>query len=166
MACWRSLVRRSAPYRPAPGDGGTPRALADFPRVLPGILTTSDKVPSAVRYRGGAYSEHLRGAGLDGVRHTQDEAAPRCPWYRHHRGGAVGSVALPCVLLEGATSSGTLPLALYLLVLLFSILPAYRVLMVWVYDRTGSLLVAILMHTSLLASTLIIIPLSHRGWPL
>ena len=31
-------------------------------------------------------------------------------------------------------------------------LPAYRVLMVWVYDRTGSLLVAILMHASLTAT--------------
>jgi uncharacterized protein len=32
------------------------------------------------------------------------------------------------------------------------VLPAYRVLMVWVYDRTGSLLVAMLMHASLTAS--------------
>jgi len=63
----------------------------------------------------------------------------------------------------GTTSSGTLPLALYLFVLLFSILPAYRVLMVWVYDRTESLLLAILMHASLLASQLIIIPLSLVG---
>ena len=63
----------------------------------------------------------------------------------------------------GATSSGTLPLALYLFVLRFSILPAYRVLMVWVYDRTESLLVAILMHASLVASQFIIVPLSLVG---
>jgi membrane protease YdiL (CAAX protease family) len=31
-------------------------------------------------------------------------------------------------------------------VLLFSWLPPYRVLMVWVYDRTRSLLVVMLMH--------------------
>ena len=37
-------------------------------------------------------------------------------------------------------------------------LPAYRVLMVWIYDRTGSLLVAMLMHASLSASTLILQP--------
>jgi uncharacterized protein len=36
-------------------------------------------------------------------------------------------------------------------------LPAYRVLMVWVYDRTESLLLAILMHASLVASTLFIL---------
>jgi CAAX protease family protein len=60
-------------------------------------------------------------------------------------------------------SSGTVPPALYLLVLLFSILPAFRVLMVWIYDRTGSLLVAILMHVSLTASTLILMPLATSG---
>jgi uncharacterized protein len=60
-------------------------------------------------------------------------------------------------------SSGTVPPALYLLVLLFSVLPAFRVLMVWVYDRTGSLLVAILMHVSLTASTLILMPLATSG---
>lgn len=39
-------------------------------------------------------------------------------------------------------------------------LPAYRVLMVWVYDRTGSLPVVMLMHASLSASTLILQPLA------
>ena len=34
-----------------------------------------------------------------------------------------------------------------------AVLPAYRVLMVWVYDRTGSLLLAILMHAMLTANT-------------
>jgi membrane protease YdiL (CAAX protease family) len=54
-------------------------------------------------------------------------------------------------------SSAPLPLALFMPVLLFSFLPPFRVLMVWVYDRTESLLVAMLMHASLdafwLAST-------------
>ena len=45
----------------------------------------------------------------------------------------------------------------------FSFLPAYRVLMVWVYDRTGSVLVAMLMHVSLTASTLILQPLDVAG---
>jgi hypothetical protein len=40
---------------------------------------------------------------------------------------------------------------------------AYRVLMVWVYDRTGSLLVAMLMHASLTATTLIAGPLAISG---
>jgi hypothetical protein len=49
---------------------------------------------------------------------------------------------------------------------LFSFLPAYRVLMVWVYDRTASLVVAMLMHASLTASMLILGPLALSGVPL
>jgi hypothetical protein len=43
-------------------------------------------------------------------------------------------------------------------------LPAFRVLMVWVYDRTLSLPVAMLMHANLSASTLILQPLA-TGMP-
>jgi hypothetical protein len=46
------------------------------------------------------------------------------------------------------------------------VLPAYRVLMVWVYDRTGSLLVAMLMHASLTASLPLILLPPARGVPL
>jgi CAAX protease family protein len=66
-------------------------------------------------------------------------------------------------LFSGGDLSGALPLALFLPVQLFSLLAAYRVLMVWVYDRTGSLLVAMLMHASLNASTLILQPLDVTG---
>ena len=58
---------------------------------------------------------------------------------------------------ESDSFSGAFPLAL-LLARLFSWLPAYRVLMVWVYDRTESLLVAMLMHVSLVATLQIIDP--------
>ena len=65
-------------------------------------------------------------------------------------------------------SSGALSLSLFLPPCLFyvGVLPAYRVLMVWVYDRTGSLLVAMLMHASLTASTLFILSPSASGIPL
>jgi membrane protease YdiL (CAAX protease family) len=46
---------------------------------------------------------------------------------------------------------------------LVGILPAYRVLMVWVYDRTGSLPVAMLMHVSLTAATIIFEPQGIAG---
>lgn len=62
-----------------------------------------------------------------------------------------------------AGSSGTVPPILYELVLLFSWLPPYRVLMVWVYDRTGSLLLAVLMHAGLVFATLALSPLSLAG---
>jgi hypothetical protein len=68
------------------------------------------------------------------------------------------------------TASGTLSPALFLSVVTFNLLagalPAYRVLMVWVYDRTGSLLVAMLMHASLTASVLILRPQGISGLPL
>jgi uncharacterized protein len=68
----------------------------------------------------------------------------------------------------GRTSSDALPLALYLPVFfLLSVvnLTAYRVLMVWVYDRTGSLLVAILMHASYIFSTLFVLAPPTTGLP-
>jgi membrane protease YdiL (CAAX protease family) len=60
------------------------------------------------------------------------------------------------------TASGAFSLAIFVPGVLFAvgILPAYRVLMVWVYERTGSLLVAMLMHASLTASMLILGPLA------
>jgi membrane protease YdiL (CAAX protease family) len=58
---------------------------------------------------------------------------------------------------ESDSFSGAFPLVL-LLARLFSWLPAYRVLMVWVYNRTESLLVAILMHVSLVATLVIFDP--------
>ncbi len=65
--------------------------------------------------------------------------------------------------------SGAFSLLLFLPQFLFyvGVLPAYRVLMVWVYDRTdGSLLVAMLMHASLTASLPLILAPPATGVPL
>jgi len=43
VAGGRSLVRGSAPDRPAPGDGDTLRAFANVPGIFPEIVTTDDK---------------------------------------------------------------------------------------------------------------------------
>jgi membrane protease YdiL (CAAX protease family) len=57
-----------------------------------------------------------------------------------------------------ASGSSSVALALTIvLVRLLSWLPPYRVLMVWVYDRTGSLLVAMLMHASLFSASMFIL---------
>jgi len=66
------------------------------------------------------------------------------------------------VNLESDTFSGVLPFTL-LVARLFTWLPAYRVLMVWVYDRTESQLVVTLMHVSLVATTGIIDPVMEGG---
>jgi uncharacterized protein len=64
-------------------------------------------------------------------------------------------------------TSGGLPPAHFAvvvgLILLVGQLPALRVLMVWVYERTGSLLLAILMHASYSACTFILGPVAGPG---
>lgn len=52
--------------------------------------------------------------------------------------------------------SGTIPLLILLMVKLLTHLPAFRILMTWVYDCTQSLLIVLLMHMSLTASALIL----------
>jgi uncharacterized protein len=47
--------------------------------------------------------------------------------------------------------------------LLVGQLPAFRLLMVWVYDQTGSLLLAMLMHASLVFSTFVLGPVGLTG---
>jgi membrane protease YdiL (CAAX protease family) len=127
------------------------------PEFLPAIFLTDDKAPLllfglAAGFIVGIFEE----LGWTGF------AVPRL-----RRRYGVLSTGLLLGVLWGAwhfimfwqpdSFSGALPLAV-LLVQLFSWLPAYRVLMVWVYDRTGSLLVAMLMHGSLTATQLILMP--------
>jgi uncharacterized protein len=57
-----------------------------------------------------------------------------------------------------ASASGSISPMLYIAVLLFSFLIPYRILMVWVYDRTQSVLVVMLMHAPLAAGQLILLP--------
>lgn len=63
-------------------------------------------------------------------------------------------------------SPGTLPLVLFLPAVLFTWLPSFRVLMTWVYDRTESLLLAILMHVSFIATWTACTPVTIKGWAL
>jgi membrane protease YdiL (CAAX protease family) len=70
------------------------------------------------------------------------------------------------VFWQSDSFSGALPLVL-LLGQLFSWLPAYRVLLVWLYDRTGSLPVVMLMHASLVVTTAgSLVPLTLAGMAL
>src|SRR5215211_1527736 len=65
----------------------------------------------------------------------------------------------------GSGTSSGIPLALFMPAILFSFLPPYRVLMVWVYDRTKSPLVAVLMYASLVAFWLTAMPHAIAGGP-
>jgi len=62
------------------------------------------------------------------------------------------------LFLGNIRNSEEIPPVIYLLVLLFSFLPPIRIIMVWIYDRTKSLFLVILMHASLTASILIFPP--------
>ena len=73
-------------------------------------------------------------------------------------GFAWGAWHFLAVWWGSANAFGSVPVALFLLVALFTFLPPYRVLMVRVYERTGSLLICILMHASLTASMIILGP--------
>ena len=134
------------------------------PEFLPRILTTNDKASLvlmgiAVGLGAGIFEE----LGWTGF------AIPRMR-FRY----GVLTTGLIVGVLWGAwhffmnfwasgVTSGELSLAVFvptwLLGILVGQLTAFRVLMVWVYDRTGgSLLVAMLMHVSLAASTIILMP--------
>lgn len=68
----------------------------------------------------------------------------------------------------GRTSTGGLSpyffLSIYFITSIVT-LTAYRVLMVWVYDKTKSLLIATLMHASYIFSTLFVFAPPIIGWP-
>ncbi|HXY52705.1 MAG TPA: CPBP family intramembrane glutamic endopeptidase [Terriglobales bacterium] len=76
-----------------------------------------------------------------------------------------GAWHLPVNICSCVTPSGALSVPGFLGTVLFSIglLPAYRILMVRVWDHTGSLLVAMLMHFSLTASNIILGPAATPG---
>jgi hypothetical protein len=65
-------------------------------------------------------------------------------------------------LWAAAIVKGEIPLGVYVMLTAFGLLvgqlPAFRLLMVWMYDRTGSLLLAMLMHASLVFSTFVLGP--------
>jgi membrane protease YdiL (CAAX protease family) len=136
------------------------------PDFLPNIVKASDKVSviaMAMAYGliGGGFLEELGWTGF---------AVPRF----RARYGLLGT-GLLAGLLWGAyhfsiiywtgAPVGALGLVVFL-VQLFAWLPAYRILMVWVYDRTQSLLLAMLMHASLTASMILFQPITISGLPL
>jgi uncharacterized protein len=85
---------------------------------------------------------------------------------RLRRGYGVVTTGLVMGLLWGAwhfpmfagttDPTGTLPAAVVVAVLLFAWLPPYRVLMVWVYDRTESLPMAMLMHVPISVTAVVL----------
>jgi len=127
---------------------------------LPGILITSDRsallvMGLAYGLVGGGFLEELGWTGFVVPRLRQRYSVLRTGLFVGLLWGAYHF----SIIFWSGSHSGALGLAI-LLAQLFAWLPAYRVLMVWVYDRTQSLLVAMLMHASLTAGMLILQPLA------
>jgi membrane protease YdiL (CAAX protease family) len=134
------------------------------PAFLPVIVTSTDTTGVLVTglaygLLGGGFLEELGWTGF---------AVPRL----RLRYGVLGA-GLVMGLLWGAyhfsviywsgNPTGALELGLLLPAQLFAWLPPFRVLMVWMYDRTNSLLLAMLMHASATASMLILQPFGISG---
>lgn len=67
-------------------------------------------------------------------------------------------------MFAGSTDpSGELPPVLILAAFLYTWLPPYRVLMVWVYERTESLPLAMLMHAPISATTLVLSAMASQA---
>jgi uncharacterized protein len=137
---------------------------AGSPEFLPGIVTSNDTTGLLVMglgygLLGGGFLEELGWTGF---------AVPRF----RLRYGVLGA-GLIMGLLWGAyhfsiiywsgKPTGALALGLLLPAQLFAWLPPFRVLMVWMYDHTQSLLLAMLMHASATASMLILQPFAISG---
>lgn len=139
------------------------------PGYLPSIFTAPDTVSllmmGIAAGLGGALIEELGWTGF---------AIPRM--WRRYGILATGIIAgvlwaawhLLQMLWVGSTSAGGVPSVLFMAQYLFTAtaaLTAYRVLMVWVYAATESLLLAVLMHASYIFSTLIVLAPPTIGLP-
>jgi membrane protease YdiL (CAAX protease family) len=138
------------------------------PEFAPGIVTSDDKaflllVSLAVGLSAGIFEElGWTGFAIPALRQRHGVLATGVIvgiwWSAWHlfpliwaRRAAAGDLAMPVYLI--ATAGGVF----------VGYLTAFRVLMTWVYDRTESTLVAILMHASITASLLILNPLDLSG---
>jgi membrane protease YdiL (CAAX protease family) len=142
------------------------------PAYFPSIVTASDKLSLLV--------SSIAGAMVVGVLEELGWTGFAIPILRR-RHGAVATGLLVGVpwgawhlltndIWIATTYSGGLSVGVFAVLnglsLLVGQLPAYRVLMVWVYDRTGSLLIAMLMHASLSACTFMLGPEKVTGLPI
>lgn len=163
---WYAVALLGAPLL----QGGVLLALSLQARVyLPAIVTSNDRVGLLL----GAIAYGLLGGLVEELGWT-GFAIPRLR--ERYSGLATGLIVglawgvwhMLQMWWVGSTSLEAVPagifLPLYFLTAIAALM-AYRVLMVWVYDRTTSLLVAVLMHGSYIATTLFVLAPPTTGMP-
>jgi uncharacterized protein len=174
---YRDLLGRLTTWRAGPGwyalalllaplvSVGLSYALSAFsPEFLPGIVTSTDTTGVLVMglsygLLGGGFLEELGWTGF---------AVPKFRLRYSVLGAGLimgllwGAYHFSVIYWSG-NPTGALALGLLLPAQLFAWLPPFRVLMVWMYDRTNSLLLAMLMHASATASMLILQPFGISG---
>jgi CAAX protease family protein len=137
---------------------------------VPAILTATDKASlllvGIVTGLVGGFGEELGWTGFAIPRLRRTHAVLATGLMVGVLWGVWHFLVTPAWIAE--TYAGELPLSLFLaatgVLALLGYLTPYRVLMVWVYDRTESLLLASLMHSSLIASALFILaPVALAG---
>lgn len=67
-------------------------------------------------------------------------------------------------VMWGSSSAGAVPLILFAIVSMFAFILPFRVLMVWLFDRTDSLLLAMLMHVALTGGIFYVLAPAATGW--
>jgi membrane protease YdiL (CAAX protease family) len=130
---------------------------------VPGIFTTADKLPlllfGLIVALGAGVFEELGWTGFVTPRLRRRHGVLASGLFLGMTWGAWHLlVNLWASGTPGGGISGAFMLPVLLSTLGLGMLPAYRVLMVWVYDRTGSLLIGMLMHVSLTGSLIILRP--------
>ena len=167
-ATWYAVALLTAPVLMAV----TLLALSsNSPAFLPGIVTTDDRtslllVSLAVGLSAGIFEElGWTGFAVPGLRQRYGVVAT---------GLIVGILWTAWHLIQSVWASraaaGELDMSMYFTATAVGIfvgyLTAFRILMVWCYEHTRSLFVAMLMHVSLTASLLILNPIGITGAPL
>lgn len=144
--------------------GGSLLALSLVSRdFLPHIVTAPQKLPLLLMGLAVGGGRLLCGDRLDRLRHSAPPAALGGPRHRPPARRPLECVAPAAGVYSSGVTSHEIPLAVWALWwlpgCLVGQLVAFRVLMVWVHERTGgSLFLAMVTHASLTYSTIVLFP--------
>jgi len=171
MASVRPLVPRRSPDGTSRNDDDARGAVAHLCGLQAGYCHVwPEDVARSRESRRRTVGRCRRGSGVDRFRDSDCEKAAWRHRHRAHCGHLVGAWHLLPNIWSSRAAAGELPMPAYIAATAIGVfvgyLTGFRLLMVWVYEHTRSLFVAMLMHVSLTASLLTLNPLAIAGAPL